>query len=394
MKLVYKTVAFLVIAATISSCGKKAEESENEAPKMKAAVPSNVVVINQQQFKSAGITLGTVEEKALSGTTKVNGVLDVPPQNLVSISTPFGGFVKSTPLLQGMRINKGQVVATMQNPDYIQPQQDYLDLRSQLNYLKQDFERQTQLSKENVNAQKTLQRSKSEYESVRARVAGLKSKLQLMNINITSLENGNIQNTIPLYSPINGYVTKVNTNIGAFANTTDVLFQIADTGNLHAELTVFEKDVPKLQIGQKVRFTLANETKERTATVKLVGKEISNERTVQIHCKLDKEDSSLLPGMYLKALVESGANQLPAVPNSAIVEFEGSKYIFVVAQSKESGNATTPLQYKLTPIKAGVSELNYTEIVFDEETNFKDWKVVVTGAYDLLSKMKNSGEEE
>ncbi|WP_284653211.1 efflux RND transporter periplasmic adaptor subunit [Flavobacterium terrisoli] len=394
MKLVYKTVAFLLIVATFASCGKKAEESENETPKEEAAVPSNVVVINQQQFKSAGITLGTIEEKALSGTTKVNGVLDVPPQNLVSISTPFGGFVKSTPLLQGMRVSKGQVVATMQNPDYIQPQQDYIDLKSQLNYLKQDFERQTQLSKENVNAQKTLQRSKSEYESVRARVAGLKSKLQLMNINITSLENGNIQSTIPLYSPINGYVTKVNTNIGAFANTTDVLFQIADTGNLHAELTVFEKDVPKLQIGQKVRFTLANETKERTATVKLVGKEISNERTVQIHCKLDKEDSSLLPGMYLKALVESGATQLPAVPNSAIVEFEGSKYIFVVDQGKAGENAATPLQYKLTPIKTGVSELNYTEILFDDETNFKDWKVVVTGAYDLLSKMKNSGEEE
>ena len=295
-------------------------------------------------------------------------------------------------MLQGMKVRKGQVVAMMQNPDYVQPQQDYVDLKSQLNYLKQDYERQQELSKENVNALKTLQKSKSEYESMRARVAGLKTKLQLMNINIGSLENGNIQSTIPLYSPINGYVTEVNTNIGAFANATDVLFKIADTGHLHAELTIFEKDVPKLKIGQKVRFTLANETSERMATVYLVGKEISSERTVQIHCHLDKEDTSLLPGMYLKALVESGTEQVPAIPSKAIVEFQGSKYIFVENSEGKGGKKTT--QYKLVNVKIGVTELNYTALVFDEGTDYKNWKIVTNGAYELLSKMKNSEEEE
>ena len=380
---------FLFATLFIMSCGNKAKEETAVTEVQK--VDLNTVEITAEQYKTADVQIGVIEEKALSGTTKVNGMLDVPPQNLVSISTPFGGFVKSTEMLQGLKVHKGQVVALMQNPDYVQPQQDYIDFKSQLNYLKLEYERQQELAKENVNAQKTLQRSKAEYESMRARVSGLKIKLQLMNINLSSLEQGNIQSTIPLYSPINGYVIQVNTNIGAFATPTDVLFKIANTEHLHAELTVFEKDVPKLKIGQKVRFTLANGTQERMAPVYLVGKEISQERTVQIHCHLDKEDVNLLPGMYLKALVESGSNKVPAVPSKAIIEFEGSKYIFIADNEKPKEKGAT--KYKLVNVKTGVTELNYTELVFDGTTNWENWKVVTNGAYDLLSKMKNSEEE-
>jgi membrane fusion protein, heavy metal efflux system len=383
MKTLYKIITFLFLTLIVESCGNKNKE-EVVVPEEQTAL--NAVEITPEQYKIAQIQTESIEEKALSGTTKVNGILDVPPNNLVSISTPFGGFVKSTAMLQGLKVHKGQVVAMMQNPDYVQPQQDYIDYKSQLNYLKLEYERQQELAKENVNSQKALQKSKADYESTKARVLGLKTKLQLMNVNISSLEKGNIQSTIPLYSPITGYVTEVNTNIGAFATATDVLFEIANTEHLHAELTVFEKDVPKLKIGQKVRFTLANETKERMATVYLVGKEISQERTVRIHCHLDKEDTNLLPGMYLKALVESGSNTIPAVATKAIIEFEGVNYIFVEEQAAK--------KYKLVTVKKGVTELNYTELIFDSTTDWKNWKIVTHGAYDLLSKMKNSDEEE
>ena len=269
MKSKYKKIAYLFFAILVASCGNKTKEETAVTQEQK--IDTNSVEITAEQYKTAYVQMGVIEEKAISGTTKVNGMLDVPPQNLVSISTPFGGFLKNTEMLQGLKVHKGQVVAIMQNPDYIQPQQDYIDFKSQLNYLKLENERQQELAKENVNAQKTVQKSKAEYESMRARVLGLKTKLQLMNINMSSLEKGTIQSTIPLYSPINGFVTQVNTNIGAFATATDVLFKIANTEHLHAELTVFEKDVPKLKIGQKVRFTLANETAERMATVYLVG---------------------------------------------------------------------------------------------------------------------------
>jgi len=222
-----------------------------------------------------------------------------------------------------------------------------------------------------------------------AKVSGLRSKLALLGINTSQVESGNFQNSITLYAPISGYVTQVNVNIGMFVNPTDVMFKIVDTEHLHAELTVFEKDVPKLKIGQKVRFTLANETTERIATVYLIGREIREDRTVRIHCHLDKEDMELLPGMYLKAYVEAGTQSVAALPDKAIVNFEGNDYIFINVPSDEKGTH----HFKMVQVVKGVSELNYTEVQLPKDIS-PESSIVINGAYDILSKMKNSEEDE
>lgn len=174
-----------------------------------------------------------------------------------------------------------------------------------------------------------------------------------------------------------------------------------DTEHLHAELTVFEKDVLKLKIGQKVRFTLANEDKERMATVYLIGREISADRSVRIHCHIDKEDTELLPGMYLKAMVEIGGAEVAALPNEAIVDFQGKRYIFipfeeksnVEKKDKESDHEEEGQHFAMTEIKTGNSELGYTELILSEGLS-DDTSVVIKGAYAILSKIKNSEEEE
>ncbi len=376
-------IALLVIAVIIASCGGKKEEGNIEGK----IEESNAVELSDGQFKTAAVTIGKAEMRALSGVIKVNGMLDVPPQNLVSVSAPMGGFVKSTELLQGVKVTKGEVIAVMQNSEYIQLQQDYVDFRSQLEYLEAEYKRQQELSKENVNSQKILLQSKTQYESMLAKVGGLKSKLNLLGINTEQITSGNFQNTITLYAPISGYVTQVNVNIGKFVNPTDVMFKIVDTEHLHAELTVFEKDVRKLKLGMKVRFTLANETEERFATVYLIGREIGEDRTVRIHCHLDREDMDLLPGMYLKAYVEAGTHSVAALPDKAVVNFEGKDYIFV-ADTKKAGH-----HFILTEITKGISELGYTEITFPEGVT-AETPIVINGAYDILAKMKNSEEAE
>ena len=386
MKNIFKTISIIVILSVfISSCANKAEETKQE----EKPIETNSVELTNNQFKVADVTLGKIEMKALSGAIKVNGMLDVPPQNLVSISAPMGGFLKSTELLQGMKVVKGQLIAVMQNAEYIQLQQDYVDNKSQLEYLEAEYKRQEELAKENVNSQKVLLQSKTQYQSMMAKVSGLKSKLSLLGINTIQIESGNFQNTITIYAPISGYVTQVNVNIGMYVNPTDVMFKIVDTEHLHAELTVFEKDVPKLKIGQKVRFTLANETTERIATVYLIGREIREDRTVRIHCHLDKEDIELLPGMYLKAYVEAGTQNVPALPDKAIVNFEGNSYIFVSVPSDKKDNH----HFKLVQVTKGVSELGYTEVQLPKEVNAES-SIVINGAFDILAKMKNSEEEE
>ncbi len=229
MNILIKLVLFFFSLA-VFSCSSPSRKETSSAP---IAKKSNEVVLSDEQFKSIKIQLGSVESRSLSGSIKANGMLDVPPQNLVSISAPLGGFVKSTEFLQGMHVKKGQVVVVLEHPDYIQLQQDYLDNRNQLEYLEQEYNRQLDLSKENVNALKTLQQSKSAYQSTKARVEGLKAKLKLVNINPADIESGEIKSSVNVISPIAGFISQVNVNIGMHVNPTDIMFRIVDTDHVH-----------------------------------------------------------------------------------------------------------------------------------------------------------------
>ncbi|MEJ1238725.1 efflux RND transporter periplasmic adaptor subunit [Chryseolinea sp. T2] len=391
--LIYKYL-FVVLLGILLLTGCNKQEEKTAEVQHEDEV--NVAEFSDDQLAMAGIKLGGVQHKVISGTIKVNGVLDVPPQQKVSVSIPFGGFLKSTSMLQGSRVSKGDLIAVIENTEYIQLQQDYLEALTQFEFSKADYERQQQLSSENVNSTKTLQQSKATYQSWLAKKNGLLAKLRLLNIDLDKLSGGDITSTANVYSSISGYVTQVNVNIGKFVNPADVLFEIVDTEHLHAELIVFERDVPKIKIGQKVRFTLTNENKERFATVYLIGREIGSDRTIRIHCHIDKEDTNLLPGMYLKAIVEAGGVEVPALPDGAIVDFKGKKYVFVpndTATASENEKQNGQLHhFEMVEIQTGSSELGFTEVTFPETKGTA--AVVVEGAYAILSKIKNSEEEE
>lgn len=372
-----------IVSMFLFSCSKK--EKVEEAVKEENKSVSEIS-LNDNQFKSAGIETGQIEFRELSAVVKANGKLDVPPQNMVSISAPLGGFVKNTELLQGMKIKKGQSLVIMESPDYIQLQQDYLEALSQLTFLEEEYKRQQELAKENVNSAKTLQQVKANYQSTKAKKDGLEAKLKLIHINPQSIEQGNIQNSVAIPSPIDGFVTEVHVNLGSHVTPTDIMFEIIDTEHLHAEAEVFEKDVLKLKPGQKVRIRLADETKEREATVYLIGKEISPERTVRIHCHLEEEDINLLPGMYFSAIIETGNQKVASLPEGAFASFEGKDYVFAVVNKANH-------QYKMLPVVKGICQDGFCEITLPEGVD-KTSEIVVKGAFELLSQLKNSGDED
>lgn len=366
------------------ACGNKNQPEVAETTTDSTA--EETVHLTSTQFNNSGIVLGKSVNQNINQKIKANGKLDVPPQNLVSISAPYGGFLKSTTLLQGMHVHKGEVIAQMEHPDYIQLQQDYLENKSTLTYLKNELDRQQELAKEEVNSRKTLQKAKTDFEVMQARVNGLRAKLELIQIDVTRLEKGNIQKTVALTSPINGYVTKVNVNIGAFVTANTVLFEIVDTEHLHAEISVFEKDIHHIKIGQKVAFTLANETQERFAKVHLIGREISEDRTVRVHCHLNQEDKDLLPGMYLTAYIDVKASTSNTLPNNAFVDFEGKSYVFLL-DNKQNDTHT----FKRVEVEKTGEEKGFTAFTSTQDLSNKE--IVTEGAYKLLSAMQG-GEEE
>jgi len=379
-----KSIAVLCSALLLNSCGNEeavvAEELQQDEQK---------VVLSVAQYKSADIQLGKVELRNLSNVIQCNGVLDVPPQNLVSISLPIGGNLKSTELLQGMKVAKGQIIAVFEHPDYVQLQQEYIQAKSTLDFSEIEYHRQTELNKEQVTSQKSFQKTKADYLSQKALVLGLQKKLEQLGISTAQMEKGNITNTISITSPINGYVTKVNVNIGKYLNPNDVAFEIVDTEHLHAELTVYEKDITKIKTGQTIHFSLPNENgNERSAKVHLIGREISSDRTVRIHGHLDKEDIELLPGMYIKARIEVGENKTLSLPEKAIVQNAGKNYIFIKINSEHKDE----FAFKMIEVEVGVSENGFTEVMLPKDVSLSA-DVVVNGAYDLLSKLFNSEEE-
>ncbi|WP_295125107.1 efflux RND transporter periplasmic adaptor subunit [uncultured Chitinophaga sp.] len=403
-KLKYILIITITLGTTslIVACGNKkpatetAEEGHEEN--------ENIVEVSSAQQQAIDVKLGTAEMKVISGLLKVNGYIDVPPQNLVSITTQMGGIVKSTPLLQGSTVKKGQVIAVLENQDYVQLQQDYLESRSQLELTSAEYERQQTLSAQNVNSQKTLQQAKAQYQVAQARESALRQRLQLININASQLTPSNIRSQVNIYSAVNGYVTKVNVNGGKFVNPNDVMFEIVDGTDLHVELNVFEKDAASVKPGQRVRFTMAGESKEQIAKVELVGREIRPDKTVTVHA-IATSSANFLPGTYLKALIETGETMTLALPESAIVDYSGKKYIFVATEAPEhehkdgavhvhtEGDEATHQMYyyELVEITTGNADAGYVQVTLPENKKY-DGKIVLSGTYDLLSKLKNSEE--
>lgn len=398
-----KNHPFIIAAAFfLCACGGTKTDKTAEAGEANKPAGENTVEISHAQYEAIGIKLGSAEMKPVSGLLKVNGYIDVPPQNLQSVTTQMGGIIVSTPLLQGSNVTKGQVIATLENQDYVQLQQDYLESRSLLELNEAEYERQQTLASQNVNSRKTLQQAKNQYQVAQARESALRQRLQLININPASLTAANIRSRINIYAPISGYVTKVNVNSGKFVNPNDVMFEIVNGAELHVELNVFEKDAALLKAGQQVRFKLAGDSTERHAVIQLIGREIKQDKTITVHAIATGGSNAFVPGTYLTAKIEIGQKETLTLPENAVVSYSGKKYIFIAAAAPDHGdkgkviaeqNDSATYYFDMQEVSAGESDSGFIQVELPANKDLNG-KIVLQGTYDLLSKLKNSEEEE
>ncbi len=388
----YKFISSIVILAallTFSSCNgnKKSAVAEEETE----VIPEDIVELREDQVKLANIEMGAIELRSMSGTLKVNGTVSVAPQNLATVSMPMGGFVKSTNLMPGNAVRKGQTLAIIENQEFIDIQQNYLEAKNRCELAKTEYDRQKELFKSDVSSQKNMQQVTSNYNSLKVQVKALEQKLSLVGINPFKLNEDNISRSVALVSPITGYVKAVNVSIGKSVSASDVLFEIVNSDKLFLELTLFEKDADKVSNGEKIRFYINNETEQHEAVVYQTGKSINNDKTYKVYANVVGHCKNMLPGMYVNAHIQAKSGQVSSVPSASIVSFDDKDYIFVFEKNKvESGKPFT--EYRMIQIQKGVSDDGFTEIVLPEGFNFKEAKVVIKGAYNLLSAKKNAGE--
>ena len=368
----------LLLACTANK--KEEQKSATTQAKPDSAI-LNIVTLTGQQLKSANLSIGQVQNMDMHKVLKVNGLIDVPPSNIVSISIPLGGYLKKTNLIPGMFVKKCALLAVIEDPIYIQLQQDYLTAKSRFAYLEADYIRQRDLNATKSTSDKIYQLAKSDFESQKYLVKSLQEKLKLIGIDPTQLNETTISRAINFNSPISGYVTKVNVNIGKYVTPTDVLFEIIDPSDLHVRLIVYENDVSNLKIGNEVIFTTNNDlSKKYTAHIAVITPNINEERTTDVHCNLVNENARLYPGTYVNAEISLNNAKVDALPEESIVKWENKPYVFV-KQPDQS--------YKLFAVALGVTTNGFVEV----KTNLKGQDIVLKNAYTLLMKLKNSSEE-
>jgi len=374
-----KNIIIVLLSLVVFGC----KNSQQEQEKQPNSVNENLISLTKEQLQNFQLSTTELQEKNIHHTLKLNGTIDVPPQNLVSVSSALGGRVQSTKLLPGMHFRKGEILVTLEDNQYIQLQQDYLTTKAQLQNAREEYNRQKELNQSKASSDKVFQQAQADYRILEASLAALEQKLQLIHINSNQISVNNIKRTSNIYAPFDGYVTKVMVNIGKYVSPSDVLFELVDPRDIHLNLKVFEKDWDKIQIGMPVvSYTNNQPDKKYSGKIILIGKNISEDRAVEVHAHFDNYDARLIPGMYMNAEIEIPETKNLALPDECIVSFEGKHFVF---KQKDTAN------FEMIAVEIGSSGDGFTEIL--NADNLKNSKIVQQGAYTLLMVMKNKGEE-
>lgn len=343
--------------------------------------------LSNLKFESLGIKVDTLPTRTLSGTVEANGQLEVPPQHEATVTAILGANVTSIKVIEGDKVNKGQVLAYLSHPNLTNLQTNYVKAHSRLQYLEKEMQRQKRLYEEEVGSGKTYQETLADYQAMKGEVKGYEAQLKQLSLNVEKVQDGDIYQYVPVVSPINGYIEKVKVQVGQFVDPQTEMFTIVNTDHIHADLMVFEKDVYKVKEGQKIAFTVES-VPGATLTAKIfsVGKQFEqNPRAVHVHAEIDQKEEFLIPGMYINGKIRTGNNEVKALPEGAIIEEEGKPYIFMAEAHEEEGK--TEWAFKAVEIRTGMTEDGWVEIKLLEPLP-KDAKVAWNNAYYLISEMK------
>ncbi len=374
----YFNLMALMVLLLLSCSTKEPAKESAEKP-----IEETVVSLNKEQLKNAALVMGNISTQNMQAVIQVNGVVDVPPQSLVSISFPLGGYLKNSHLLPGTSVRKGEVLAIMEDQSYVQLQQDFLVAKAKMEYLQVDVQRQKELSDADAASKKNYQLVLSEFKTQQIMIKALEEKLKIIGINPTNLIVTNISRTVSIKSPIAGYVTHVNVNIGKYVNPSDVLFELVNPDDIHAAMTVFEKDFGFIKKGMKGTVTLADQPEKKyEVDVILATKNINENRAGLVHCHFENNNHDLLPGMFLTGEFKISNAQVKALPQDAVIRYEGKEYIFV---------AKDTAIFEMLAIETGIKQGGFVEIKNKDLPEGK--QVVIKNAYSLLGKLKNKMED-
>ncbi|RKR81000.1 cobalt-zinc-cadmium efflux system membrane fusion protein [Mucilaginibacter gracilis] len=388
----YIAIALFIGVAFASCSGDAGTEASSDTAKAKTEKPDGLE-LTPEQMQTVGIVVGPVTQKNLDSVIKANGQLAVPPQNKADVSILSGGIIDHISVIEGQQVKRGQLLATIKNQDLIRIQQDYLAAKNNFTYVQAEYSRQKQLQEAGAGTGKSFQLSEATYNAEHSRLTAYESQLSQLGISPGKIASGRIVSQFPVLSPIGGTVGQITANTGAFVQPGTSIMEVVDNSKIHCDLTVFEKDLMHVKVGQKVSFQLTNQENELiTGTINGVNKSFENEsKGVTVHAVINnKQQKNLIPGMYVTALISTGSRLMPAVPVDAVVRSEGKQFIFAVVPSDEKSGT---VKFKKAEVATGVTELGFVQIKPLQDLP-ASVKVALKGAFYLQSKAAGGAEDK
>lgn len=373
-----KNISIIFLTLILFSCqGEKTTEAvENQKEGTK-----NTVQLSDEQAKNATIQLEELGNKEISTVVHLKGKMSASPENQISISMPLGGYLKSTKLIPGMKVTKGQVLAVLEDQQYVKLQQEYLTELAQMKYAKAELNRQEKLNETQASSNKVLQAAQMEFTSHAISIKALSEQLKLIGISPQNLTENNISKSVSIRSPITGFVSQVNVNVGKYVSPTDVLFELIDPNQLLLKLTVFDVDLKELSVGQKIIASNNSAEKKYNGVIKSINYQLNSDGSTAVFCSLEASKNELVPGQYMNADIELKNHAAAVLPDFAILDFEGKKFVYISIGKN---------QFEMHEVQLGSAENGFVEILNASELQGK--KIVTKGAYTLLMEMNKDSE--
>lgn len=377
-RIIYK-IATLSLIISLLSCADKEKTTVVEKSNTEE-VSKNFIEVTKAQFENSNMILGKIEEKSFPSIVNVNGMVDVPPESKVIINAKMGGYIKKTPLLIGDKVTKGQILATIENPEFIKLQQEFMEIQGQISYLKSDYNRQKTMLAEKITSEKSFLKAESDYKTALAKFNGLKEQLTMLNISPENVINGKLTSEVTLYAPISGSITKVYVNRGSYVSPATKIMEIIDNSHIHLELSIFEKDILKIKKEQEINFKIPEASSNIfKATVYLIGTALEENRTIKVHAHLENTSSNtFLTGMFVDAAIITDSYLDKALPNEAIVVIDEISYVLVFTK-KENDN----YYFEQKEVEVKESYDGY-KVIKNANTFSSNTQFLTKGTYNLL----------
>ncbi len=374
-----KIYAIVIVALTFLNCSKSTNQGDGSDVQEKEKIVSktDIISISKEQYKNESLGMTSLVEHSFGTRINATGIIDVPPNGRAVISAQIGGYVKNSPLLIGDQVKKGQLLLTIENIEFLELQQQYLEAKEQLTFLKSNYERQKELFDEKISSEKSFLKADSDYKITLATYKGLRKKLELLQIDPVQVESGNLTSVSKIYAPISGDITAINITTGSYISSSDEIMEIVNTAHLHLELKIFEKDVLKVKIGQTVLFDLPeSSSKQYKGSVHLIGKSIGVDRTVMLHAHIDEpHDEGFIPGMFVQASILTNELSGMGISDKAVVENNGLAYVMLMKSEENDSYLFEKIQVKTGELSEGIILLKNHEALDPKG------KYLIGGAY-------------